>query len=413
MQPPLSDEVLLEAVRLRSEHPTLQAASDASGIAETTLRRRIRVASKRGLLGTKPVLPGFQITKTTAVTNEDGEVVREFIQQRPEPAGDEFEVPDGHAVKGVSALVDAQGNVIQQWIKTREDSEPSIEDIAAYLKNAFADVVAVNPTPAPPALSTDLLTLLPCGDWHLGMFAWEQEGGVNWDLKIAEDTIGRAVEDTITRSPPSVQAIVLSGGDLLHADNGTNQTSKSGHVLDVDGRYDKVIGVACRLMVRTVDAALRRHGHVTVRILKGNHDRHASVAIAYYLLAYYRNELRVHVDVDPSLFFWFSFGNVLIGATHGDEAKITQMPQIMAHRRAEEWGATKFRYVHGFHLHHSAKFATEGGGVISEVHQTPIPQDAWHFGAGFLSGRSIQAITYHREFGDIGRVRTAVLDGGK
>jgi hypothetical protein len=102
----------------------------------------------------------------------------------------------------------------------------------------------------------------------------------------------------------------------------------------------------------------------------------------------------------------------MLGATHGHQSSnhIAKMPGIMAHRRAVDWGATKFRYVHGFHLHHSAKIATEGNGVICEVHQAPIPQDAWHFASGFLSGRSMQGITYHRNFGEIGRVRTAILD---
>jgi hypothetical protein len=48
--------------------------------------------------------------------------------------------------------------------------------------------------------------------------------------------------------------------------------------------------------------------------------------------------------------------------------------------------------------------------VICEIHQAPIPQDAWHFASGFLSGRSMQAITYHAKFGEIGRVRTAIMD---
>jgi hypothetical protein len=147
-----------------------------------------------------------------------------------------------------------------------------------------------------------------------------------------------------------------------------------------------------------------------VRILPGNHDEHASVAVAYFLLAWYRNEPRVTVDVDPSLFFWFRFGKVLLGATHGHTVKLKDMASIMAHRRAADWGATRHRFVHGFHIHHTSKFATEGNGVISESHQTPTPQDAWHFGAGFLSGRSMQSISYHREFGEVSRVRVAMMD---
>jgi hypothetical protein len=90
------------------------------------------------------------------------------------------------------------------------------------------------------------------------------------------------VEDTVDRSPSSGECVILGGGDLLHADNSQNQTAKSGNVLDVDGRYQKIVGVATQLMVRTINVALRRHLHVTVRVLPGNHDEHSAVAVAYF-----------------------------------------------------------------------------------------------------------------------------------
>ncbi len=406
--PALSDELAAEAANAYAAHGRNQLkAAEALGLSRGAFQNRLRIAASRGLMLDHPVaMPGFRVASVS--TAPDG---KQHIQQKPEH-GEEFQIPEGHWVKGASALVDADGRIIQQWIKTREgDFDP--QQIAEWLKGAFKDVKPAKAARQPSAPADALLTLFPANDWHIGMFAWGQEVGENWDLKIAEETIGRAVEDTIARSPASAECIVLGGGDLLHADNSENKTAKSGNVLQVDGRYQKVVGVAVRLMVRTIDVALRRHAHVTVRILPGNHDEHSSVAIAYYLLAHYRNEPRVSVDVDPSLFFWFRFGEVMLGATHGHTVKIKDMPAIMAHRRAEDWGATKFRYVHGFHLHHSAKIATEGNGVIAEVHQAPIPQDAWHFGSGFLSGRSLQAITYHKAYGEIGRVRTAILDAGK
>lgn len=408
--PLIPEEDLLVVVRARQSHPTALQAAASLGFSRGKFENRLREAARRGLMGTAPVLPGFEISKTTAVKDANGNVIREFVQQKPERTA-EAHIPEGHIIKGVSVYTDGEGRVIGQWTKTKEGELDPLA-IADALKAAFDGYKpAAKPIKAPKATSEDLLTLLPCNDWHVGMFAWAKEvGGENWDLKIAESTIGQAVEDTIARSPASDECIVLGGGDLLHADNSENKTAKSGNALQVDGRYQKVVGVAVRLMVRTIDAALRQHKHVTVRILPGNHDEHSAVAIAYFLLAWYRNETRVTVDVDPSLFFWFRFGQVLLGSTHGHTVKIAQMPSIMAHRRASDWGETKFRYVHGFHLHHSAKIATEGDGVICEVHQAPIPQDAWHFGAGFLSGRSLQAITYHKEYGEIGRVRTAILD---
>lgn len=408
--PRLSDEAAQEAAdSYAANGGNISAAARAVGLDRATYRGRLDHAARRGMLGTKPVLPGFRISQTTAVTNEDGDVIREFIQQRPERGG-EFEAPAGHAVKGVSALVDADGRVIQQWIKTRE-GDVGITDVIEACKAAMDGYAGAASLVSPPAShDTELLTLFPANDWHLGMHAWQRETDINWDLKIAEDAIGSAALDAIARSPSSGTAILLGGGDLLHSDNNSNTTARSGNVLQVDGRYQKVVGVACRLKARLVEAMLAKHDHVIVRELPGNHDEHAAVAVAYFLSAWFRNEPRVTVDLDPSLFFWHRFGKVLIGATHGHTVKPQDMAQIMAHRRAEDWGATKFRYVHSFHLHHKKMFASEGGGVVTEIHQAPIPQDAWHWGAGFLSGRSLQTITYHAEHGEVSRSRVALLD---
>jgi hypothetical protein len=407
--PPLSNELALEARDAFRKHGAKDVAARALNLPPKTFRHRLKIAAQRGMmLDEPPAMPGFVISKMTDVENGDGELERRFIQQKPEP-GEAFEVPAGHVVKGVSALLDPDGRELAKWVKTREGIDPL--DAIQAIKDAFSDYPGRSePVAAPVAPAGALLTLLPCNDWHIGMYAWGRETEANWDLSIAEETIGRAVVDLVARTPSSGTAVVLGGGDLTHSDNKENRTAKSGNVLDVDGRYPKVVETAARLKVRTVDACLARHQNVLVRILPGNHDEHTAIAIAYFLLAWYRDEPRVTVDVDPSLFWWHRFGRCLLGATHGHTVKIKDMPAIMAHRRAEDWGATKHRYVHGFHLHHSAKFATEGEGVISEIHQAPIPQDAWHFGAGFLSGRSLQAVTYHADHGEISRVRTAIMD---
>jgi hypothetical protein len=85
------------------------------------------------------------------------------------------------------------------------------------------------------------------------------------------------------------------------------------------------------------------------------------------------------------------------------------MPAVMAARRPQDWGASRHRYIHTFHRHHKELLASEAGGAIVEVHRAPAPQDAWHFGAGFLSGAAMQTITYHREGGEEGRSIRAIL----
>lgn len=395
-----------------------EVAAQSLGVGRETLRRSWRkirsslgtekLQALRGELGTQPVLPGFEIKQTSTQLNAYGELEREWIRQRPE-RGDEFEVPEGHIVKGVSALVDADGRTIQQWVKTKEGRDPL--DVVEIIKAAMADLpFRAEPTVRPIPTIEPLLTLYPANDWHIGMYSWGRETGTNWDLKLAVATIADAMSALVARSPASKQAIVLGGGDLLHSDNGENRTAKSGHALDVDGRYAKVLAAANGLMVHTIDRTLSKHDEVLVRILPGNHDEHAAVAVSYFLQGYYRDEPRVTVDVDPGLFWWHRFGKVMLGSTHGHTVKPDQMAHIMAARRPKDWGETLHRYAHTFHLHHKRVLTVEGGGVTTEVHQAPIPADAWHWGAGYLSGRSIQSITYHAEHGEISRTRIALLD---
>lgn len=371
--------------------------------------RKVRLRAQTGALGFEPVLPGYRIARVTEQTDAGGALRGRSVEQRLAP-GEPLEIPKGQVVKGISALTDPDGRVIQQWTKTKLGSVDPL-DLARSLKQAFKGWrAAAEPVPVPASSLDSQLTLYPLADWHIGMFAWGRETAANWDLKIAEQVIGGAVRELVQQAPRSSTAIVLGGGDLIHSDSQENRTARSGHALDVDGRYPKVVQAAARLLVSLIEATLARHDRVIVRILKGNHDEHASVAVAYFLLAWFRNEPRVTVEDDPSLYFHHRFGKVLLAATHGHAARGPQMPEIMSHRYARDWGETLFRYAHTFHLHHKRMMATEGGGVVVETHQAPIPPDAWHFGSGFLSGRSLQAITYHRDYGEIGRNRIAILD---
>lgn len=383
----------------------------ALGVSDSLASRDIRAVRRRsmsGFDGTEPVLDGFEITQTSTQIGADGETIeREWIKQRP-ARGEELELPRGHVVKGISALVDQDDRVIQKWVKTKQ-GELAPEAVVEILQ-ASMDGWSPRPfpPPVPPATNRDLLTLVPVNDWHLGMYSWHREADESWDLGIAEERLRTAVESVISMSPPSGTGVVLVGGDLLHADNMEARTAKSGNVLDVDGRYAKVLETAGRLMVDTVYAAATRYENVIVRVLRGNHDDHSALAVSMFLKGWFRDVEHVLIDADPGLFWWHRHGSVLLGSTHGHTIKPDQMPGIMASRRAQEWGLTRFRYAHTFHLHHKRLYSSEEGGVITEVHQAPIPADAWHHGAGYLSGRSMQAITYHRDAGETARVRIAL-----
>lgn len=394
----------------RREDGTVQVSALARhlGVGRGGLQKKLRKWAVTGKLGTAPVLPGFGIKSTSATFDGAGNLRSESVRQAP--LGHKTPIiTKGFAIKGVSTLRDGEGRTLVEWTKTRE--EPSAEDAIAAIKRAFENY---QPAAAPiDAYEWDgysnLLTLHPIPDLHIGMFAWSRETeGQDWDLKIAHDEIIAAMENIAARTEPSLHGVVLVGGDATHSDTNRNMTADSGHILQVDGRYDKVVEATQRITVRQVELCLARHRSVEVRVLRGNHDEHTSVAIAHFLKAWYRNEPRVMVDTSPSLFWHRRFGKVMLASTHGHEAKAAQMPMIMAARYPEVWGMTKHRYAHTFHVHHSQKLQDEIGGVIVETHQAPIPHDAWHAGMGYLSGRSLCSIAYDPEHGESARTRVSL-----
>lgn len=399
-------EELTEAVEAYKNHGNQRDAAQAMGVAQSTFNGWMKRAGELGLLGTKPVVPGFKISQISS-KKDDGTWVKQTREH-----GDEFEIPEGQVIKGVSAFVDAEGRTIAKWIKTKE-GELSAEDIVETLKGAFDDVPRL-----PEVELTDYqdngdgrLTLIPLADLHIGMMAWGAETGTNWDLTIARRVLTKAIDEVIDRSAPAETCVILGGGDLLHSDDDDNRTRRSGNALDVDGRSQKVLKAARDLMVHTIKKALKKFPTVIVRLLPGNHDERAYIAVTFYLAGLFDRNPRVTIDESPSVFWYHRHGNVLLGATHGHTIKMDQFGMKMAVERREDWGKTQWHYGHMFHIHHKSLTGKELNGVVVETHQTPTPQDAYHAAAGFLSGRSVQSITYHDVFGEISRARVAVLDG--
>jgi hypothetical protein len=349
---------------LIAKHGSVVKAANATGITEAALRgqRKRAEASIIRAGGTAPVLP------------------------------------TGHMLKGVSSLIGPDGEIKGQWVKSAaEDSQVLLDAI----KETFDRYKGhAKPVPPPKHASRDLLTVYPLGDYHLGMYAWKDEAGEDWDLAIAERTLRATMSDLVSSAPDSETGIVLSLGDFFHMDDANNRTPASGHALDVDTRRAKVLQVGVKLLIDCVELALAKHKKVIVRCLAGNHDPATTPALSIALWAFFHNNKRVEVDCSPSKFFFHQFGNVMLASTHGDQCKPQDMPGVMAANKPAMWGGTRFRYCYTGHVHHRSQICKEINGVVCESFQVLPPSDAWHAGMGYGAGRSMQAITHHRETGE-------------
>mgnify|MGYP006935474638 CR=1 FL=1 len=320
--------------------------------------------------------------------------------------------PTGHRIKGVSTFHGPDGSISGQWIKTTVDARP-VEEIIEIIQAAFDEWVPPDALPQVKQKSSivddGLATVYPVADWHVGLLAWNKETGEDWDLPIAQKIIADAFDELVGRTPPSEQAVILGLGDLLHSDGYENTTARSKNLLDVDGRWPKVLRVATGLLIHCVERARQNHGKVLVRVLPGNHDEESAIAVALALSLYYRDTDGVEVDTDPSRFWWWRWGATLLGATHGDKAKMKDLPLLMAARRPGDWGGTKYHSIYTGHIHTDT--GIEMAGVKVESFQTPAAPDAWHDSMGYGAGRSLTSITIDKERGEVGRSR-AIIDTG-
>ena len=314
--------------------------------------------------------------------------------------------PPGFTVKGVSTLYDADGEQRAQWVKTIAQAERQ-EDLRDAIIEVFEDWRGISKaTPAPKHTTDELLTVYPMGDPHLGMYAWGRESGDDFDLKMAESYLCEAVSRLVACSPKSKTAIMLNLGDFFHSDTQDNRTRRSGHSLDIDTRWSKVLRAGVRAMMTCIDAAAKKHERVIVRNSIGNHDDHTSQMLAIALALFYENNPRVVIEDSPSRFWFYRFGKVLFGSTHGDTTKPNQLPGIMAHDKADAWGKTKHRYWYTGHIHNQN--VIEYPGCIWESFRTLAAKDAWTAGAGYRSGRDMYAIVHHQDHGEVERHRVDV-----
>lgn len=311
-------------------------------------------------------------------------------------------IPDGFHVRGLSTLYGPDGDIKGQWVKSARDKVDEFATLADAVQRISAPFRGMSePSNGPVLPDSELLAVYPMGDPHLGLFAWADECGDNFDLHIAESNLVSAVDKLVGLSPKCGHALIINLGDFFHTDNATNRTLASGHALDVDTRWAKVLSVGIRTMRRCIDRALEKHTSVRVINEIGNHDSHSSVMLSLCLANYYENNPRVDIDTSPCPFHWFRFGKCLIGVTHGDRTKAADLPGIMASDRAPDWGETKHRRMYCGHVHHES--VKEFPGCTVETFRTLAAKDAWHNREGYRSGRDMRCDIWHQEHGLITR----------
>lgn len=362
-----------EIVAAFEQYGSKRAAASALGIPRATFRYRYSQAVKAGL------------------------TVSEGIRESVSSAKLGF----NEAKAGWIVDVDKEtGSRRSTYWKAPQEATESLIDAIKY---AFEGITPSPPVPPPRFADSELLTLYPIPDAHVGQMSWGKETGEDYDTKIAVDRVKSWVAQCVSASPSSETAIILGVGDLTHADDQNNQTPRSKHILDVDTRHFKTLDMTIAALSTAIETAAAKHKRVIVRILPGNHDTHAYLAVMFALSERYRLNERIDVQKVPGEFFAHEFGKVMIASHHGDKSKADRLVMFLADTYPEMWGRTKYRFLFTGHLHHSKM--QDIGGVQYEQLRAVTSKDAYATAHAYSARAQLQAITFHRDKGEVSRTK--------
>lgn len=311
-------------------------------------------------------------------------------------------VPDGFVAKGVSTYYNRDGKPTGQWVKASIDQERQAEIMRATVEAMCLEIKPVPPVAAPASALDQLCTLYTFTDYHVGMLAWDKEGGDNWDVQIAESTGVAAMQALVGQSPASERAIVNIQGDFMHYDGMAAVTPTHGHPLDGDSRFGKMVDVSIRIIRQLVGLALQKHKSVTLLICEGNHDIASSLWLRKLFGALYENEPRIIVHDSELPYYAIQHGQTMLGFHHGHLRKNDQLPELFAAQFRIMWGQCPKVYIHTGHRHHKEDKEHSGARVIQ--HPTLAARDAYAARGGWYAERAITAVTYHAKYGEAGTV---------
>lgn len=246
-----------------------------------------------------------------------------------------------------------------------------------------------------------LLVIDPC-DVHIGKLAQSFEVGEDYNSQIAVQRVLEGVEGILQKVKGfDIQHILFIGGnDILHVDT-PKRTTTSGTPQDTDGSWYSNFLLAKQLYVDVL-MRLIRVSDVTFTFNPSNHDWMSGMFLADVIQTYFKDCQNITFDCDLRHRKYFRYYENLIGTSHGDGAKIQDLPLLMA-QESNHWGDTKHRYFYTHHVHH--KTSKDFIGVTVESLRSPSGTDGWHHRNGYTGvPKAIEGFLHSKYNGQIARI---------
>lgn len=274
------------------------------------------------------------------------------------------------------------------------------------------------------------LLVIDPADIHFGKLSVAEETGTDYDIEIAAKRLRLGVTRLLSKARGfGIEKIVfVLGNDFLHVDNPHNTTT-SGTRQDHAGMWWQAYKAAKKAYIGAIEE-MTQVADVHLIHCPSNHDYGSGWMLSDSICSWFSKHPNVIVaDGSVSIAHrkYVQYGANLLGFTHNDGAKESDLPSLMQYDAREAWGQSTFGYWYLHHTHHKdrksygktpVKIEKDYLGitvirsitrvdpkqnVFVEVVRSPSPPDSWHDRNGFLNLQAMEAFIHHYRDGQICR----------
>jgi hypothetical protein len=181
----------------------------------------------------------------------------------------------------------------------------------------------------PVADESYLLVVDPC-DIHINKLADAYEVGEEYNSQIAVQRVKEGVEGIIekTKGFPIDKILFIAGNDILNIDT-PKKTTTAGTIQDTDVNWYRGFLMAKEVYIDVIKRLLEI-SDVHFIHNPSNHDFLQSWFLADVIQTYFKDCKNITFDCNLHHRKYFTYGSNLIGSTHGDGAKIADLPLCLS-----------------------------------------------------------------------------------
>jgi hypothetical protein len=285
--------------------------------------------------------------------------------------------------------------------KTNEEKD-ALENFAQDLVKEISEFAPKYPQLKRDKKKDGHLLVIDPADVHIGKLCSALEVGEDYNTNIAVKRVKEGVQGILDKAKGfNIDKINFIGGnDILHIDTPHRKTT-SGTPQDTDGMWYENFLNAKRVYVDALEMLLTvADVHFTFN--PSNHDYISGFFLADVIKTHFRNCKNITFDCSISHRKYFKYHNNLIGTTHGDGAKMQDLPLLMA-GESKDWSSVKFRYIYTHHVHHKTSKDFQANVTVESL-RSPSGTDSWHNRNGYTSKKAIEGFIHSKENGQVARL---------